>query len=100
MEVTEQEAPAHSVVQVGRGEEATELGGGRGAGGHLQGIQSLWVRPGDGDLLTIPGAGDLGGRQQLAGGGKEFVTVKGGVEEDYKNPQQGGGGAAVVQILL
>ena len=58
----------------------TALGGGGGAGGHLQVIQRLWAFPGDGDLLLIPGAVDLGGGQRLAGGGQEFVTVEGGVE--------------------
>ena len=80
--------------------EATALGGGGGAVGHLQVIQRLWAPPGDGNVLSITGAGDLGGRQRLADSGQEFVTGKGGVEEDDKNPHHGGGGAAGVWIFL
>ena len=78
----------------------TALGGGGGGGGHLQVAQRLWASPGDGDLLLIPGVGDLGGGQRLAGGGQEFVTGEGSVEDDELNPQQGGGGAAGVRIFL
>ena len=56
-------------------------------GGHLQGIQRLFFFPGDGDLLPIPGEVDIGGGRRLSGGGQELVPVKGGVEEDDKNPQ-------------
>ena len=80
MEVTEWDAPSHSAVQEGSGEEVTALGGGEGAVGHLQGIQRLWGTPGGGDLLLMPGAGDLGGVQRLSGVGKELVTGEGGVE--------------------
>ena len=76
------------------------LGGGGGAGGHLQCIQRLWDIPGDGDLLLIPGAGNLDGRQQMAGGGQESVMGEGVVEEDDNNNQQGGGRAAGVRIFL
>ena len=58
----------------------TALGSGEGVGGHLQGVQILWTPPGDGDLLLTPGAGDLGGRQLLAGAGMEFITGEGGTE--------------------
>ena len=91
MEVTKQDAPVHIAVQEGSGEEATELGGGGGAGGHLQGIQRLWAPPGYGDLILIPGAGDIGSGRQLSVGGQELVTGDGSVEEDAKNPQQLGG---------
>ena len=87
MEVAEQDAPAHITLQEGRGAEVTELGGIGGAGGHLQVIQRLWAPHRDGYLLPKPGAGDIGGRQQLAGSGQEFVMGKGGVEEYDKNPQ-------------
>ena len=61
VEVTECYAPVHSVVQKGSGEEATALRSGGGEGGHCQDIQRLWAPPVDGDLLLIPGTGDLGG---------------------------------------
>ena len=48
--------------------EAMALGSGAGAGGNIQGIKFLGAPPGDGDLLLIPGAGDLGGGRRLAGG--------------------------------
>ena len=62
MEVTERDEPAHREVKEGIRVEATVIGGGGGAGGHLKVIQRLWEPPGDGDLLPIPKAGDLGGR--------------------------------------
>ena len=71
-----------------------------GEGGRLQGIQRLWEPPGDGDLIPIPGTGDLGGKQRLAGGGQELVPGEVDVEEYDKNPQQGGGGVAGVRILF
>ena len=46
--------------------------------------------PGDGELLPIPGTGDIAGGQLLVGGGQELFLGKGGVEEYYKNPHQGG----------
>ena len=79
MEVAERGALEHSKVQEGSGVEATSLGGGGGAGGHLQGIQCLWAPLGYGNLLLIPGAGDLGGERRLTGGGQEFVKGKGGM---------------------
>ena len=36
----------------------------------------------------------------MDGGGQEIVPGKGGVEEDYVNPQQGGGGTAGVRIIF
>ena len=74
MEVTERDVPAHRSVQEGIREEEMALGGGKGAGCHLQGSQRLWLPPGYGDLLPISGAGDIGGGQQLAGGGQEIFT--------------------------
>ena len=73
---------------------------GEGEGGHRQGFQCLLENPGDGDLLPIPGTGDLGGRRKLARGGKELVPSKGGMEEDDTNHQQGGGGATGVPLLF
>ena len=100
VEATEWDELVHSALQDGSVEEATALDGGGGDGGHLQVTQSLWAPPGDGDLLLIPGTGDLGVRRRLAGGGQELILGKGGVEEEYENPQQGGGGAAGVRIFL
>ena len=65
VEVAEWDAPVHSVVQEERGAEATALGVGGGASVRLQGIHRLWEPLGDGDLLPIPGAGDIGGKQWL-----------------------------------
>ena len=67
---------------------------------HIAGDQRLWDPPGYGDLLPIPGAGDIGGGRQLADGGQEFVKGKGGVEEEDENNQQGGIGAAGVWLFL
>ena len=50
----------HSTVKMGSGEEATALISRGGEGVHRQVIQHLWEPPGDGDLLPIPGTGDLG----------------------------------------
>ena len=69
MEVPEQDAPLHSAVQEGRGEEVTEIVIRGGAGGPLQVIQRLWAPPGDGYILLIPEAGDLRGGRRMAGGG-------------------------------
>ena len=100
MKFTERDAPAHIAVYEGSKEEAKVLDGGGILGGHLQGIQRLWEPPGDSELLLIPGASDLGGRQQLAGGGQKCFIDKGGVEEDDKNPHQGGGGSVGVRLFL
>ena len=56
--------------------------------------------PGDGYLLQISRAGDLGGGQKLAGGGEERVPGKEVLEKDVAHPQQGGIGAAGVRILF
>ena len=96
----EWDAPMHRTVQLGRGAEATAISSEGGQGGHRQGFQRLWATPGDGELLHIPGTGDIGGRQILTGGGKELVPGKGGLEEDDTNPHQGGGGAVGVQLLF
>ena len=69
-------------------------------GGNRQGSQCLWVPPGDGELLPIPGTGDIAGGQILVGGGQELFLGKGGVEEDYKNPHQGGVGATGVWVIF
>ena len=70
MEGPEWEAQAHVTVHPGSGLGETAIIGGEGEGGYLQGFQRLWVPPGDDYLLQITGAGDLGGGQQLAGGGE------------------------------
>ena len=71
MEVLTWDAQAHVTIHSGRGAEDTEISsGGGGEGGHLQGFQRLWAPPGDGDLINIPGTGDLGYGRQLAGGGE------------------------------
>ena len=48
--------------------------------GHRQGFQRLWAPPGDGDLLQIPGAGDIGDGRQLDGGGEELGPGEEGLE--------------------
>ena len=78
----------------------TALGREGGADGHIQDIQRLWAPSGDGDLLLIPGEGDIGGRRGLAGGGREFVKGEGIVEEYDEDPHKVEGGAAGVQIFL
>ena len=59
-----------------------------------------WAPPGDGGLFPISRAGDLSGRQQLAGSDQEIITGEVGVEEYDNNPQKVGGGAAGVRIFL
>ena len=76
------------------------LGNRGGAGGNIHVIQRLWAPPGDGELLPIPGEGDLGGGRRLAVSSQEFVKGEGGVEEDDNNPHHKGGGAAGVRIFL
>ena len=66
MEVTEQDALAHIALQKGSRKEATSIGIVGGEGGHRQGIQRLWALPVDGDLLPIPGTGEIGGGQRLS----------------------------------
>ena len=61
--------------------EGTAIGSGGGEGGHHQGFQCLWEPPVNGDLVQIPGTGDLGGRRRLAGGGKELFPGEGGMEQ-------------------
>ena len=77
-----------------------EISGGGGEGVQHQGFQSLWTPPGDGELIQIPGTGDLGGGRQLDGGGKELLPDKGSLEENASNPQQVRGGAAGVRLLF
>ena len=100
MEGPEWDALTHSTVQMGSGEEVMVIISRGGEGGHRQGFQLLWDPPGDGDLLQIPGTGDLGGRRRLDGGGKELVPGAGGMEEDDANFWQGGGGAAGVRLIF
>ena len=92
VEGPEWDAQMHITVQSGRGTEMTVISVGGGEGVHCQGFQRLWAPPGEGDLLQIPGTGDLGGRRRLAGDGKEIVPGKGGLEEDDANHRQRGGG--------
>ena len=84
----------------GSGEEETAIIGGGREGGHRQGFQRLWAPPGDGDLLQIPRAGDLGDIRQLAGGGEELGPGEDGVEEDVEHTQQGGSDASGVRIIF
>ena len=56
--------------------------------------------PGDGDLLPIPGEGDLGSGRRLTSGGPDSSKVESDVEEGDKYPQQGGSRAAGVRIFL
>ena len=44
----------------GSGVEKMAISGGGGEVCHHQSFQRLWPPPGDGDLLQIPRAGDLG----------------------------------------
>ena len=60
----------YGTMSLGRGAEETVISSGGGEGGHPQGFQSLWAPPGDGDLLQIPRAGNLGNRRILAGCGE------------------------------
>ena len=95
MEGPEWDAQAHGTVHSGSGAEEMGIIGGGGEGGPCQGFQSLWASPGDGDLLQIPRAGDLGDGRQLAGGGEELGPGEGGVEEDAADNQQGGSASGV-----
>ena len=70
MEVPEWDAQAHSTVHLRSLAEETAISGGGEEGGHCQNIQRLWTPPGDGDLLQIPGAGDIGSGQLLARSGE------------------------------
>ena len=100
MEGPEWDAQAYIAVKPGSGAEDTAINGRRGEVGHRQGFKRLWDTPGDGDLLQIPGTGDIGGRRRLVGGGEVLVPGKGGLEEDGAHPQQGGGSAVGVRILF
>ena len=100
MEGPEWDTPTHRKVQTGGGAEATALRSRGLEGGHRQGFQRLWATSEDGDLLQIPGTGDLGGRQRLAGGGNKLVLGEDGMEEDDVNPHQGGGVAADIRLLF
>ena len=80
MEGPEWDAHAHGTVHLGSRAEETEIIGGVEEGGHCQGFQRLWVPPGDGDLLQIPGAVDLGDRRQLSGGGEELIPSEEGLK--------------------
>ena len=83
MEVPEWDSQTHGTVQLGRGAEQSSVSSvGGGEVGHRQVFQRLWATPEDGDLIQIPGTSDIGGRQQLAGGGEELVSGKDGLEED------------------
>ena len=87
-------------MYLGRGEEEMEISGGGGEGGHRQGFQRLWAPTGDGDLLQIPKAGDIGNGKQLAGGGEELGLIEDGVKEDVAHPHQGGSDASGVRIIF
>ena len=70
VEGPEWDSQAHITVHSGSGAEYMAISGRGGEGGHRQGFQRLRGPPGDGDLLQIPGTGDLGSRRGLAGGGE------------------------------
>ena len=80
MEGPEWDAHAHSTMHSGSGAEETAISGRVGEGGHRQGFQRLWAPPVDGDILQIPGAGDLGDGRQLDGGGEETGPGKDGLD--------------------
>ena len=100
MEVPEWGTQVHGTVHPGSGVEETSISGRGGEGGHRQGFQCLWAPPVDGDLLPIPGEGDIGGRRQLDGGGTEFDKGEGGMEEDEKDLHQGVGRDASIRIFI
>ena len=60
-------------------EELANIGGGW-EGNNRQEFQPLWVPPGDGDLLQIPGEGDPYDVRRLASSGKEFGLDEEGLE--------------------
>ena len=80
MEGPEWDTQVHGTVHLESGAEETAIISGGGEGGNHQGFQSLWEPPGYGNLLQVPGAGDLGGGQQLAGSGEELDPGKEGLE--------------------
>ena len=80
MEDPEWDAQAHRIVHSRSGAEETVISGGGGEGGHHKVFQRLKATPGDGDLLQIPGAGDLEYGQQLSVCHEELGLVKEGLE--------------------
>ena len=74
------DAQAHVTVHSGSRAEETAIIGGRGEGGHRQGFHRIWAPPEDGELLIIPGVGNLSDRLRLAGGGEELGPGKDGLE--------------------
>ena len=64
----------------GSGAVDTAISGVGGEGRHRQGFQRLWAPPGDGDLLQIPGVGDLEDGWQLTDCGEEIGPGKEGLE--------------------
>ena len=48
---------------------------------HKDFLKRLWGTHGDGDLLPIPGLGDICVGRQLNGGGRELFEGKDGAEE-------------------
>ena len=100
MAVSERDAFSHGAMKEGGGSEVTALGRKGGECGHIQGIQLVWAPPGYGDLLQIPGEGDIGGGRVLAKCGQKPGEGAGSVAEDNKNHQQGGGGSVFVPPFL
>ena len=76
------------------------LDSGGGEGDHTQGVQSVWAPPGYGELLQIPGEGDLGGGRLLVGGSPKPGEGAGVLAEDDIDHQQGGDGAAGVLLFV
>ena len=87
-------------MHLGSGAEEKVISGGGGEEGHRQGFHSLWAPPGDGDLLQIPRAGDIGDGRRMARGGEELGLGKDGVEEDVADTQKGGSDSSGVWLLF
>ena len=60
MAVFEQDSSANRAIQEGSGAKEMAPGRGGGEGGHVQGLQHVWMTPVDGDLFQIVWEGDLG----------------------------------------
>ena len=72
MEGPEWDVQAHGTVHSRSVAEETAISVGGVEGGRRQRFQSLWAPPGDGDLLQIHEAVNIGNGQRLAGGGEEL----------------------------
>ena len=61
VEVTQQEAPCHCIVQERGGAEETEDSGVRAEGQHEEGLRGLREANRDGQTVQVTGAGNDGG---------------------------------------